>query len=83
MLPVSIGSVIAVVLALLLSNMTASAQDEACSIPGVQLASPNAGELVVTWLKPISPSGVPTDYRLSWGPASQDFLSYKDANDSE
>ena len=50
------------------------------SIQNLRLSSPNPGELVIDW---DVPSETPTDYRVTWTPSDQDFLSYKDGNTSE
>ena len=46
----------------------------------LRLSSPSPGQLVINWDVPVE---TPTDYRVSWTPSGQDFLSYKDDNTSQ
>ena len=59
-----------------ISSTTAPATDEVTSLT---LASDNAGQLAITWT---DPSEHPTDYRISWAPADEDYLSYSEENTS-
>ena len=56
------------------------AQAERGAIPSLNLASGEPGQLVITWE---TPDPAPTDYRLRWAPTSENFLSYRDANEVE
>lgn len=67
-------------LATLVSGVPALAQEERGSVPGLTLTSDNPGELVISWEKP-SPD--PSDYRISWTPQDQDYLSYTAANTAQ
>ena len=57
------------------AGSTAQAADR--EISGLTLASPNPGELVISW-DVASPA--PEDYRVMWAPSSERFLSWKKAN---
>ena len=46
---------------------------------GLALSSGAAGELVLTWSQP---SEAPTDYRIAWTPAGEEYLSYSAENTS-
>ena len=70
----------AVIATLAFSNFTAQAQEPAGSINNQLVSSPDPGQLVVTWE---SPTQTPTDYRVRWAPANQDYLSYSVDNTSE
>ena len=70
----------AVIATLAFSNFTAQAQEPAGSINNKLVSSPNPGQLVVTW---DPPTETPTDYRVRWAPANQDYLSYSVENTSE
>ena len=48
-------------------------------VTGLALSSGAAGELVLTWSQP---SEAPTDYRIAWTPAGEDYLSYSAENTS-
>ena len=50
------------------------------TITGLSLASNAEGELTVNWDQAVPE---PSDYRVSWTPADQKFLSYRDANQAE
>ena len=52
------------------------ATDEVTSLA---LSSDTAGQLAITWTQP---SEQPTDYRISWAPADEDYLSYSKENTS-
>ena len=56
------------------------AQAERGAIPSLNLASGEPGQLVISWE---TPDPAPTDYRLRWAPTSENFLSYRDANEVE
>ena len=51
-----------------------AASDEVNSLT---LASDTAGQLAITWNQP---SDEPTDYRIMWAPADEDYLSYSAEN---
>ena len=59
---------------------TAQAQAERGAIPSLNLASSEPGQLVISWE---SPDPAPTDYRLTWAPTSENFLSYRDDNETQ
>ena len=63
----------AVIATLALGSFTAQAQEPAGSINNQLVSSPDPGQLVVTWS---APNETPTDYRVRWAPANQDYLSY-------
>ena len=46
-------------------------------VTGLVLSSVAVGQLVVTWTQP---SDKPTDYRVTWAPDDEDFLSYAEDN---
>ena len=46
-------------------------------VTGLALSSEAAGELVITWN---TPTDEPTDYRLSWGPADEEYLPFSEEN---
>ena len=72
-----------VVMALLLVGLPTvrlMAQEEQGSIPGLVLNSNAPGELVVSWE---TPDPEPSDYRISWAPASQGYPSWRDANEDD
>ena len=74
---------VVVVMALLLVGLPTArlmAQEERGSIPGLVLSSNAPGELVVSWE---TPNPEPTDYRISWAPASQGYPSWRDANEDD
>ena len=48
-------------------------------VTGLTLSSETAGQLVITWNQPTEK---PTDYRVTWAPADEDFLSYTAENTS-
>ena len=48
-------------------------------VTGLALSSDTAGELALTWNQP---SEAPTDYRIAWTPAGEDYLSYSAENTS-
>ena len=70
----------AVIATLTLGSFTAQAQEPAGSINNQMVSSPDPGQLVVTW---DSPTQTPTDYRVRWAPANQEYLSYSVENTSE
>ena len=59
---------------------TVQAQAERGTIPSLNLASSEPGQLVITWE---TPDPAPTDYRVRWAPTNENFLSYKDVNEVE
>ena len=59
---------------------TAQAQAERGAIPSLNLASSEPGQLVITWE---TPDPAPTDYRIRWAPTSENFLSYRDDNETQ
>ena len=59
---------------------TAQAQAERGTIPSLNLASNAPGQLIITWE---TPDPAPTDYRLRWAPTSENFLSYRDDNETQ
>ena len=65
----------AALLLLLLLPAVAQAADK--EITGLTLASPNPGELVISW---DAASPAPEDHRVMWAPSSGKFLSYKKEN---
>ena len=71
------GALLVTAALLLLFLLPAVAQASETAVSGVTLASPNPGELVITW---DAPSRAPTDYRVMWAPSSGKFLSYKKEN---
>ena len=48
-------------------------------VTNIALSSGAAGELAITWTQP---SEAPTDYRISWTPAGEEYLSYSKENTS-
>ena len=56
------------------------AQAERGAIPSLTLHSSEPGQLVISWE---SPEPAPTDYRLTWAPTSENFLSYRDDNETQ
>ena len=56
------------------------AQAERGAIPSLNLASNAPGQLIITWE---TPDPAPTDYRLTWAPTSENFLSYRDDNETQ
>ena len=59
---------------------TVQAQAERGAIPSLNLASSEPGQMVITWE---TPDPAPTDYRLRWAPTSENFLSYRDDNETQ
>ena len=76
----TLAVVATVITALAFSSFTAQAQEPAGSINNQLVSSPHPGQLVITW---DSPNETPTDYRVRWAPANQDYLSYSVENTSE
>ena len=74
---------LALTVALVAIHVPTLAQDEAGTIPSFRLASPSAGELVITWERPASPSVYPTDYRVAWARVGQKFPSHRSANEAD
>ena len=58
----------------------AQAQAERGAIPSLNLASNAPGQLIITWE---TPDPAPTDYRVRWAPTSENFLSYRDDNETQ
>ena len=56
------------------------AQAERGAIPSLNLASSEPGQIVITWE---TPDPAPTDYRIRWAPATGDFLSHRDDNETQ
>ena len=56
------------------------AQAERGAIPSLTLHSSEPGQLIITWE---TPDPAPTDYRLRWAPTSENFLSYRDDNETQ
>ena len=56
------------------------AQAERGAIPSLTLHSTEPGQLIITWE---TPDPAPTDYRLRWAPTSENFLSYRDDNETQ
>ena len=48
-------------------------------VKGLAMSSHAVGELALTWHQP---SDQPNDYRISWAPADEDYLSYSEENTS-
>ena len=48
-------------------------------VTDLALSSGTAGELAITWSQPTE---APTDYRIAWTPAGEDYLSYSEENTS-
>ena len=46
-------------------------------VTNLRLSSEAPGELTITW---DAPSSTPNDYRISWAPADEDYLSYSEDN---
>ena len=46
-------------------------------VTNLRLSSDAAGELTITW---DDPSSTPADYRITWAPAGEDYLSYSAEN---
>ena len=82
-LVVSLALLLALSFGLMARQVLILAQDESGTIPSLRLLSPGPGELVITWEKPNSPSRDPSDYRVSWVPVGQSFLSYRWANEAD
>ena len=55
------------------------AQEDSGSIPGLTLVSDNPGEMVISWSLPDTE---PSDYRISWAPVGEGFLSYRGPNEA-
>ena len=58
----------------------AQAQAERGTIPSLNLASSEPGQMVITWE---TPDPAPTDYRIRWSPTNAKFLSYKVDNEAQ
>ena len=58
---------------------TAQAGATAGTVPEVRLASDAAGALTISW---DSPADAPSDYRVMWAEATQDYLSWKADNET-
>ena len=56
------------------------AQAERGAIPSLTLHSTEPGQLIITWE---TPDPAPTDYRVRWAPTSENFLSYRDDNETQ
>ena len=50
------------------------------AITGLSLTSSAAGELTMNWE---TPDPEPSDYRVSWAPADQGYLGWRDANEAQ
>ena len=61
------------------SPPTATPQPASDEVTGLALSSDAVGQLVMTWNQP---SGNPTDYRVAWAPADEDYLSHTGDNTS-
>ena len=48
-------------------------------VTNLALSSDTAGELTITWTQPTE---APTDYRIAWTPADEEYLSYSKENTS-
>ena len=48
-------------------------------VTGLALSSETAGELVITWN---TPTDEPTDYRISWAPADEEYLPFSEENNT-
>ena len=76
--PLALAALV-VAMALLIThipNVPAMAQGEHGTIPSLELASIEPGQLIITWE---TPDPAPTDYRIRWTPEGEAFPSYKDA----
>ena len=58
----------------------AQAQVPNGSVTGLTLSSDAPGDIVVSW---DTPAPAPTDYRLMWAPVGEDYLSWKNANETD
>ena len=56
------------------------AETEQGTIPSLTLDSTEPGQLIITWE---TPDPTPTDYRIRWAPTSENFLSYRDDNETQ
>ena len=66
------GLLLAAAMVAALTYYPALAQSEPGAIGNFQLNSNSPGEIQATW---DTPSPAPSDYRISWAPASQGYLS--------
>ena len=65
---------------LLVLRLPAGAQASDRAVSGVTLASPNPGELVITWE---APGDAPDDYRVTWKKSTAKWPSFKNGNTVE
>ena len=56
------------------------AETEQGTIPSLTLDSTEPGQLIIIWE---TPDPTPTDYRIRWAPTSENFLSYRDDNETQ
>ena len=70
----SVSAILVVMLAVFVGP-SARAQDAEGVVPNLGLASPDPGELMITW-DPVSPP--PTDYRISWALKDGEFVTWTD-----
>ena len=73
------GLLVTAVMVATLTYHLALAQSESGEIVNFQLNSNSPGEIQATW---DTPSPAPSDYRISWAPASQGYLSWRDTNEA-
>ena len=64
---------------LLLGGATAQAQSDPGALHNLQLSSPAAGGLTISWDEP---NPAPSDYRIIWARQDLNFLSYKNTNEA-
>ena len=73
-----VGSLLIAAMVATLAYHPLFAQSQSGAIDTFTLESTNPGEIVVSWQAP-SPS--PSDYRVSWTPDEQDYVSWRDSNE--
>lgn len=73
-------AILAVILFAVFTYKDAQAQQQRGAVTGITLSSDAAGNLTATW---DTPAPAPTDYRLMWAAVSEDYLSSKDANETD
>ena len=64
-------------LAAVMTSQMIFAQEKSGTIHGLTLSSDDPGTLAISW---DIPDPEPSDYRISWAPDSESYVSYKDAN---
>ena len=73
------GLLLAAAMIVILVHKPDVAQSQSGAIDNLQLTSSSPGEIQVTWDRP---SPAPSDYRVSWAPVGQDYLSWRASNET-